>query len=711
MNDEEDGNSTQYEIREGIIFLVELQPAIFRPLVELGGRSQFQEILHSINDLMSELLITLPSTGVGIYVYNCSATGRKFPADSGIDRIFTLNDINSTNMKTLNDMIQDHIENIKILDERYPPSNKGIRLSSTLNTILDEFHSKPQYNVKRMVWVSNNDKPFDDAGTVESEKTKQNLWKMINNFEEYKINVSPIFLDPPSNSGTKPFDLSIYQQIFLNTNYLNRQKQSSEPDTYYDTFFDGLSEESNSTTLSTQIRQAIFRLKEIKRITFSCDLVLGDSNADIGSRLSCSIKGYALYGHEKLKKFRHLHYQGEHLRVVQLDSKIIDEATGDEIQYNDEKATLDEKQDEAGVRKGFDLGDGETLLLNSKQMEFLKNYTFDHDPANHEEKDVDIGDIVGSEEKETAPTFSQPPYLKLLGFRDIKNYQPYYNSGAPVLVMPDFDNGLKASSSKGGFSNSYLTFASLYRSCLKLKKFAVLFGCLKRNSLPSLYAFYPTGTTGSSRGIAGENELPEGFLLARMPWLDDIRLLPDFLLDQSLSTESEKEVNSPIVAKFKDVIKLFFVDHYSPGQYPNPSINFFYKVIKHELLRLALDDESRSPLNNDQTLNTLDELRESIQLSPKIVNLINELKQELAALGPISRKRSNNDPQESANKAQRPALTEESVLTAWKTNDWSNFNVPQLRDFAKKYSGQIKSATRRQDIIDNISEFIASKSK
>ena len=74
MNDEED-YTAQYEIREGIIFLIELSPAIFRPLVELGGRSQFLEILSSINDLMSELLITVLSIGVVIYLYNCSVTG------------------------------------------------------------------------------------------------------------------------------------------------------------------------------------------------------------------------------------------------------------------------------------------------------------------------------------------------------------------------------------------------------------------------------------------------------------------------------------------------------------------------------------------------------------------------------------------------------------------------------------------------------------
>jgi ATP-dependent DNA helicase 2 subunit 1 len=712
MNDEEDSYTAQYEIREGIIFLIELSPAIFRPLVELGGRSQFLEILSSINDLMSELLITVPSTGVGIYLYNCSVTGRKFPRDSGMERIFTLNDINSTNMKNLNDMIQDHIDNIKILDERFPPAEGSLKLSTVLNTILDEFHGRSHYNVKRMVWISNNDKPFNDDGSPEGEKIKQNLWKMINNYEEYKINISPIFMDPPSDTKPTPFDISTYQQIFLNTNYLNRQKQSNETETYYDTFFDGLSEDANQTTVASQIRSAILRLKEIKRISFSCDLILGDSNDDIAGRLACSIKGYALYGHEKLKKFKHLHHEGENLRVVQLDSKVVDEGTGDEIQYNEDKPTLAEKQDEAGVRRGFAIGDDEVLFLNSKQMDFLKNYTFDHDPENHDADTKDIGDMAGEEEKESAPTYSPPPYLKLLGFREAKNFEPYYTTSAPALVMPDFDNGLKAASSKGGFSNSYLTLASLYRSCVKLDRFAVVFGCIKRNSLPSLYALYPTGISMSKRGIPHDKDFPEGFLLARMPWLDDIRLLPDYLLNDSTFHYEKEELSVPpeLVTKFKNVIGLFYSNHYNPVNFANPSVNYFYKVIKHELLQIALSDESRSPLNNDQTLLTLDDLREAIQLTPKLLNVISELRQHLLNLGPLTRKRTSQEPHD-AKKAQRPALTEESVLTAWKNNDWTNFNVPQLREFAKKYPGQIKSGTKRQDIIDNISEFIASKSK
>lgn len=701
MDDED--SPAQYEVREGLVFLIELTPAIFRPLVDLDGRSQFLEIVSSIDELMSELLITMPSTGVGVYLYNSRHTGKKFPQNSGMDRIFTLNDVNSTGMKNLHDMITEHNDGSKRFEDRFPPADSGVRLPPVLNAILDEFHNRANYNLKRLVWISNNDKPFDDNGSADSEKIKQNLWKTINTFEEYKITISPIFLDPPQDDGHKPFDNSVYQQIFLNTNFLNRNQKYKS--TYYETFFDGPSEETHKTTTASQIRSAIFRLKEIKRIMFSCDLILGDSNENIKGRLACSVKGYALYGHEKLKKFNHLHYVGEHLRLVQLESKVVDES-GNEIEYNKDKPTLAEKQDEAGIRRGFDLGDNEVLFLDSKQMDYLKNYTFDHDPENHEQED-DIGALAGETDKELAPTFSAPPYLKLLGFRAVNNFEPFYTTSAPALVMPDFDNGLKASSSKGGFSNSFLTFASLYRSCVKLEKFAVVFGCTKRNSLPSLYALYPTGISLSTRAILNDKDFPEGFLLFRMPWLDDIRLLPDYLL-----TEQYLEISIPndLVTKFQNVIGLFLLDHYNPGEFPGPSLNFFYKVIKHELLQIALDEKDRALLGNDRTLQKLAGLREAIQESPKLQSVISEVRHYISTLAPITRKRANEEAHNAATKVQRPALTEDSVLTAWKTDDWTNFTVPQLKEFAKKYP-EIKAGGKRQDIIDSICNFIASKSK
>ena len=56
----------QYEVKEGIVFLIELSESIFRPLKEISNRSQLQEILLCVNTLISEMVVTFPKNGVGI---------------------------------------------------------------------------------------------------------------------------------------------------------------------------------------------------------------------------------------------------------------------------------------------------------------------------------------------------------------------------------------------------------------------------------------------------------------------------------------------------------------------------------------------------------------------------------------------------------------------------------------------------------------------
>ena len=191
VSDDENETYKQFEIHEGIAFLIELTPEIFLPLKELDNKSQFMEILSSINDLIGELIITLPNTGIGIYFYNCQKTNKRFTKDCGLNRLFKLNDLNSFNMKILNDAINDDINGISLLKDKFPyiEEDQDGKLPAVLNTMLNEFHNNKNYNNKKLIWFTNNDRPF------KSDKTKHNLWKIINDYDEFRINITPFFLD------------------------------------------------------------------------------------------------------------------------------------------------------------------------------------------------------------------------------------------------------------------------------------------------------------------------------------------------------------------------------------------------------------------------------------------------------------------------------------------------------------------------------------
>lgn len=730
FSEDDNDNYKQFEIHEGFAFLIELTPEIFLPLKELNNKSQLFEILSSINDLVREFIITLPNTGIGIYFYNCLKTSKKFPKDCGLNRLFKLNDLNSFNMKKLNDTINDDSNGISLLKDTFPyldQENSEDKLPTVLNIMLNEFHNKQNYNNKKLIWFTNNDKPY------RNEKTKHNLWKIINDYDEFRINITPFFLDSyhdEAQTKKKRFDTALFQDIFMNTNYLNNQRSNSkeikeedvfvksEPgsESYNDLVFDGVSKDSRKfkeTTLSTHIRSIIFRLKEIKRILFSCDLILSDGQ-DIAGRFGCSVKGYSIYNHEKLKKFKKIYNGGEELKEVHTNTKTTNERTGEEIEIdNNPNITVAEKNDNAQIRKGFPIGDEEILYLNSKQISYLKNYAFDHD-LDKKNMNEDEKDDFANEDDDDAQndlTFSRPPYLKLLGFRDLSKYQPHYNTSAPIFVSPDMNDGLKTASAEGGYKNSFKTFSSLYQSCVNLNKYGIFFGCIKKNSMPSLYALYPTRVSNSQK--SGTN-FPEGFFLIRLPWLDDIRSLPDYAFcdEMYLNDLQGSSVPSEILLNFKYLISQFFLEEYRPIDFPNPSLNYFYKIINNELLQEELTSESKLIRNNDITTQRLIDLRERLQ-DGELSQVLQMLNVHLNKLGNQSVKRPMDSTGEAPKKQKKesPALTEEAVLTAWKSNEWNHFNMSQLRGFCSKYKGLIKLASKKQDLIDNIIKFLDAKYK
>lgn len=728
LDDEDKKQYKQYEIREGIVFLIEVSPAILAPRSELKGKSQLFEILSSINQLMTELIITMRSTGVGVYLYNCSKIGslRLMKSTPGFNRLFRLNYLNLSNMKLLNDIIQDDISGVRKLDYhvKYEKPAELENLPAIFNKIIDELNYKKEFNRKKVLWFTTNDKPYT------KNSTKENLWRIINDYYNYGYFIRPIFLSDSSSN----FNMSLFQDIFLNTNYLNKDVQNDQTDRdnvqirKNPLAFKGFRSDSTifkKTVVGDQIRKSIFRVKEVRRIQFACDLILSDG-ADVGGMLGCSVKGYTLCSHEKYKKDLMLYTRGETLKRVFVDSKLLDLQTGEPVETQGSKTVsgndVDEEEENVGSQKlatlrGHPISGGEVLLLNEEIAQFLSTSAFDHTPDGTNVADKDDEDELENEaEEKPAVPFTKPPYLKLLGFRDLDRFNPAYNSQSAIFVSPDLSDGLQTNSSKGGFQNSFTTFSSLYQSCVRLKKYGVVFGCIRPNAKPSMYALYPTRVENSMRKIDDGPDFPEGFMLIRTPWLDDIRGLPNHFLEntanQFTSDEDDLTVDADLVYDIKKLSHTFFYDSYNPNNFPSPSLNYFYKIIKHDLLQIELSDEDRKLVNNDALARQLDVIRAHLQSNPESAELFRDLNSRLTEIDSRAPKRGLEESSKpTAKRPNVPELDEEAVLVAWKNDEWHRFTVAQLRGFQRTYKDHIKLATKKQDLVDNIKAFLESKEK
>lgn len=711
---EEQKSYKQFEIREGIIFLIEITKDILTPLQELNGKSQLSEILSSINDLLSELIITMRLTGIGIYFYNCQDDNTKLlksmvPVTPGFVKLFGLNYINMKNIKLLNDIIIDDHQKIRSIDYIFrPKSVKEDHLPIILNTLIDEFQRKRVFNKKRLIWFTNNDRPYT------KKSSKEHLWRIINDYYNFGYFIQPIFLNKPDSD----FNMSLYEDIFLNTNYMPKHDLPNQKPREYS--MKGVFKHAGmfkQTMLNTRIRSSIFRLKEIKRIQFACNLILSDGKG-VGGNLGCSIKGYTLYSTEKTIRDFYMYINDDGFKRVFMESNLVNQETDEiiKLQQNDDKKSITQFKEDNNIRRGFKLAGDEVVFLDQQQLQFLNNFAFDHDISNDEKTDEDslINDVMnGDDDNSQEISYSTPPYLKMVGFRDIETFKPYYNSQAPIFVTPDMFDGLGTTSTSGGYENSFKTFSALYQSCKKAKKYMIVFGCNKKNAKPSLYIFYPTRIENSSRN-EGWN-FPEGFLMIRLPWLDDIRSLPNYFLDDAenqFDTNDEAKVTMGMVPYFKKLISQFFFNDYNPQDYPNPSLNYFHKIMKHELLQMELTDQDKDMNKNDISSLKLLELSQFIKGDPERLNLIKDINSKLKTLLESIPKRYIPETSSSIAKKQKvnlPALDEDAILTAWKNDDWNYFTVAQLKQFQKQYKNQIPSATKKQDIINNIKKFLDSR--
>lgn len=78
LNDQVDETGyRKFDIHEGILFCIELSETMFKESSDLEYKSPLLEILESLDELMSQLVITRPGTAIGCYFYYCNREDAK----------------------------------------------------------------------------------------------------------------------------------------------------------------------------------------------------------------------------------------------------------------------------------------------------------------------------------------------------------------------------------------------------------------------------------------------------------------------------------------------------------------------------------------------------------------------------------------------------------------------------------------------------------
>ncbi|ODV62324.1 ATP-dependent DNA helicase YKU70 [Ascoidea rubescens DSM 1968] len=702
---------------------------------ELNGKSQLREILEALDILMENLAITMKGTGVGCYFFNCSKTSDN--KRNGIYSLFSLSDLSVKNIKKLHDILEDtpiqsnnngddnifDLENPDLLNDplyklfpliKYSNEKEFESKKTGLNEVFAQMNSEfmntksRKYNNKKIFFFTDNDKPFDpNSENGQSLKRKIRTIKLDLN-SEY-INIVNFFI----GSKEKAFNPNLYNEILFikhTKDPFSISKKKDESKRFNNFIFDA---PNTKHTASNDIKSKVLRKKEVKRVLFQCPL-------EIGPNLIISVKGFGLYSREAPKKPENFYSKSQILKKVNNSFKYIDQISGKEINKT------------SCIVKCYKFGE-ELIILNKNQLEKINNFENFENESNENNKNNKNN--KGDSNDENHIKYSKP-WLRIIGFKKIQDaFNPQYNFGKSSFIAPN---------PEGSFTNSFRAFSSLYQSMIKTKRAAIIWGYLKKNSSPALFALIPSKNyefekirlNKRNKQVKRKEGLyfPEGLFLMPLPFKDCIRRIPEHVMSV--------EVDENLLALTKGILGRFELwNAYKPNDFSNPSLLWHYKVLRDEVLQTEIDPDSdvskaweiedyekrKNLLSNfDKTLERVSKIRElivsSIPSQDEMKQMTDEdIESNVALLIQIWNTRINgfaavNDMKENIEKPIKSAkiaveydLTNKDVMAAWQQNRLSDFKVLQLRKFIMKNRGFIEPATKKNDMINNIKEFFESK--
>ncbi|SMN22026.1 similar to Saccharomyces cerevisiae YMR284W YKU70 Subunit of the telomeric Ku complex (Yku70p-Yku80p), involved in telomere length maintenance, structure and telomere position effect [Maudiozyma saulgeensis] len=414
----------EVQLHECIIYCIELTPDMFQSVEELNGKIQLIEILESIKELMSQLVIVKPGTAIGCYLYH---SGRDTDG-TGIYELLPLRNINIGSMKKLNDLLYD-FENGSDPATYFKYNSKNTVTLETLFMYIQEKcgvtnPNKNKYEAKSVFLFTSRDSPSE----INDTETVQRLKRIVDDMTENFINFVPFFITAKSI----PFKTEFYNDVlrFNSRAWSNKSK-------FWKVNFEPIT--------ASSIKMRVRHRKELKRILFTCPLILNEKK-----KFVVGIRGYNILSHEKPGARYKLAYEKEDVRYEAFSRrKYLDPITG----------TVEDKDN---LRKIYSIGD---LNLDIPDDKILN---------------------LGEDVEEYAS------FLKLICFRPSSLCIKFYNNIDKTMFITSDDRS---------YEGSFETLSSLFRTMKEKDKCLIAWGNIKSNSNPALYVMSPSYDPGLYGGF------------------------------------------------------------------------------------------------------------------------------------------------------------------------------------------------------------------
>ena len=163
------------------------------------------------------------------------------------------------------------------------------------------------------------------------------------------------------------------------------------------------------------------------------------------------------------------------------------------------------------------------------------------------------------------------PVLRIIGFKSMKLLPIWASHRPSYFVYP----------TETDFVGSTRVFSALQQNLVKKKKFALTWFIARKNATPTLAAAVP-GVEQLAED--GTQQMPPGLWLIPLPFADDVRQNPETGL--CIATDSLIDAMRVIVQQLQLPKGV-----YDPSKYPNPALQWFYRVLQSMALEEDVPEE------------------------------------------------------------------------------------------------------------------------
>jgi len=378
---------------------------------------------------------------------------------------------------------------------------------------------------------------------------------------------------------------------------------------------------------------------------------------ELGPGLKISVKGYILIKRQTPKRTSYVY--------LPPDSEKAQIAKGVTQLIADDTARTVEKTE---IRSAYEFG-GESISFTDEEMAKIKNF----------------GD----------------PVIRIIGFKPLSMLPIWAQVKQNYFIYP----------SEEDYVGSTRVFSALHQKLLRDQKMGLAWFIARRNASPALVALIPGR---EQRSESGEQVQPPGLWIKHLPFADDIREPPE--------TEIVKAPDAVVDAMRVIVQQLQLPKAvYDPHKYPNPSLQWFYRILQ----ALALEEDLPEKAE-DKTLpkwkqvhkragsyvvewgSILDEhfrgwQKDNNRDSKAAVNGGGGTKRSAPAGGAGKKKVKAEDGEDGDG-----GITDEEMRAAYAKDAVKKFTVAQLKVFMSG-KGIGKGLTKKADIVDEVNRYFEGK--